>query len=235
MFNLVVLIDLKKAFDTVDHQILLSKLELYGIKAQALNLLKSYLTNRKQKCQIKNVFSSERLIKCGVPQGSILGPLLFLLYINDLPHCLKAAVNSDLENLRKWLIANKLSLNVAKTQFIIIGSKSMTKNISNPHPSVFIENKQIKQVYECKTLGVKIDQHLSWKGNTDEIRKKVSAGISAIRRIIVNRNTDMVRKAGKLQRLFAEMLRYLFVFVTWYAKVHTCVVSSSLQGAKNWQ
>ena len=171
MFNLVVLIDLKKAFDTVDHQILLSKLELYGIKGQALNLLKSYLTNRKQKCQIKNVFSSERLINCGVPQGSILGPLLFLLYINDLPHCLsktkprlfaddtnltasansvtdlEAAVNSDLENLRKWLIANKLSLNVAKTEFIIIGSKSMTKNISNPHPNVFIENKQIKQVY----------------------------------------------------------------------------------------
>ena len=207
MFNLVVFIDLKKAFDTVDHQILLSKLELYGIKGQAINLLKSYLTNRKQKCQIRNSFSSERLIKCGVPQGSILGPLLFLLYINDLPHCLsktkprlfaddtnltasansmtdlEAAVNSDLENLRKWLIANKLSLNVAKTEFILIGSKSMINNISNSHPNVFIENKQIKQVYECKTLGVKIDQHLSWKDNTDEICKKVKAGISAIRRI----------------------------------------------------
>ena len=151
MFNLVVLIDLKKAFDTVDHQILLSKLELYGIKGQAINLLKSYLTNRRQRCQIRNSFSSERLIKCGVPQGSILGPLLFLLYINDLPHCLsktkprlfaddtnltasansmtdlEAAVNSDLENLRKWLIANKLSLNVAKTEFILIGSKSTIK------------------------------------------------------------------------------------------------------------
>ncbi|CAB4012325.1 RNA-directed DNA polymerase from mobile element jockey-like, partial [Paramuricea clavata] len=67
MFNLVVLIDLKKAFDTVDHQILLNKLELYGIKGQALTLLKSYLTNRNQKCQIQNSFSSERLIKCGVP------------------------------------------------------------------------------------------------------------------------------------------------------------------------
>ena len=72
---------------------------------------------------------------------------------------------------------------MAKTEFILIGSKSMIKNISNSHPNVFIENKQIKQVYECKTLGVKTDQHLSWKGNTDEICKKVTAGISAIRRI----------------------------------------------------
>ena len=123
--NLVVLIDLKKAFDTVDHQIILRKLELYGIKGQSLTLLKSYLTNRKQKCQIKNSFSSERLIKCGIPQGSILGALLFLLYVNDLPQCLnktkpclfvddtnltasgdsitdlEVAINSDLENLRK--------------------------------------------------------------------------------------------------------------------------------------
>ncbi len=151
MFNLVVFIDLKKAFDTVDHTILLRKLELYGIKGQALTLLESYLTNRTQKCQVKNSFSSEKLIKCGVPQGSILGPLFFLLYINDLPECLnktkprlfaddtnltasgdsitdlEAAVNSDLENLRKWLISNKLSLNVAKTEFMLIGSKPMIK------------------------------------------------------------------------------------------------------------
>ena len=72
---------------------------------------------------------------------------------------------------------------MAKTEFILIGSKSMINNISNSHPDVFIENKQIKQVYEYKTLGVKIDQHLSWKDNTDEICKKVTAGISAIRRI----------------------------------------------------
>ncbi len=148
MFNLVVLIDLKKAFDTVDHQILLRKLELYGINGQALTLLKSYLSNRNQKCQIKNYFSSEQLIKCGVPQGSILGPLFFLLYINYLPQCvnrtkpflfaddtnltasgdsitdLEVAVNSDLENLRKWLIANTLSLNVAK-------SKSSTHYLSD--------------------------------------------------------------------------------------------------------
>jgi hypothetical protein len=90
------------------------------------------------------------------------------------------AVNSDLENLRKWLIANKLSLNVGKTEFMLIGSK---QKISNSHPNVVIENKQIKQVYECKTLGVTVDQHLSWKSNTENICKKITAGISAIRRV----------------------------------------------------
>jgi retron-type reverse transcriptase len=93
MFNLVVLIDLKKAFDTVDHQILLKKLELYGIKGQALYFLESYLSNRNQKCQIQGSVSSEKLIKCGVPQGSILGPLFFLLYIND---CLNAWIKQNL-------------------------------------------------------------------------------------------------------------------------------------------
>ena len=207
MFNLVVLIDLKKAFDTVDHQILLKKLELYGIKGQALSFLESYLSNRNQKCQIQGSVSSEKLIKCGVPQGSILGPLFFLLYINDLPQCLdktkprlfaddtnlivsgdsitdlETAVNSDLEKLRKWLIANKLSLNVAKTEFMLIGSKQMIKNISNLQLNVKIENESIKQVYESKTLGVTIDQHLSWKTNTENICKKITSGISALRRL----------------------------------------------------
>ena len=198
MFNLVVFIDLKKAFDTVNHSILLKKLEFVGIKGQALDLLKSYLSHRHQKCQVESFVSSEHLFKCGVPQGSILGALLFLLYINDLPKCLKntrprlcaddtnltassysiddieIAVYSDLENLRNWLMANKLSLNVAKTELMLIGSPQMIRNASISQPNILIENKQIQQVNKSRTLGTTIDQHLSWKSNTENICKKLT-------------------------------------------------------------
>ena len=143
LINGVLFLDLKKAFDTVNHKILLTKLEMYGIRGCSLEWFRSYFMNTKQVCAINGKLSDEKQINCGVPQGSNLGPFLFLLYINDLPNCLEttnarlfaddttglntveveAKLNHDLLNVDQWLKANKLTLNEGKTEFMIIGSR----------------------------------------------------------------------------------------------------------------
>ena len=152
--NAVVFLDLKKAFDTVNHLILLSKLYSYGVKGNAYELLSSYLDNRTQRCAVNGVLSNSCTLTCEIPQGTVLGPLLFLLYINDLPNCLsnsqlrmyaddthltyadndicfiEASLNQDLSNINCWLIANKLTLNMTKTEFMLIGSRQKLNGLS---------------------------------------------------------------------------------------------------------
>ena len=148
-YSIGVFIDLCKAFDTVNHDILLKKLEMYGIRGLPLCILKSYLLNRTQFVDIDGIKSSPRHIACGVPQGSILGPLLFLIYVDDMQYCSKLlkfvlfaddtnlfsssssmdmlfdVVNAELCNLSDYLKANRLSLNVKKSHYILFGKKKL--------------------------------------------------------------------------------------------------------------
>ena len=188
-FTGTVFIDLKKAVDTVDHDILLQKIERYGVIGLEHIWFSSYLKNRRKLCRVNGVASNMGEISCGVPQGSCLGPLSFLIYINDLPFSLKNSdvtmyaddtsisyssknidelnetLSSDLDSLKQWLIGNKLALKIIKTQAIFIGSRSNLMKISDklaPTPSFSIGNSHIDVVANAKCLGIQLDKHLVW-------------------------------------------------------------------------
>lgn len=200
-FSLGIFIDLSKAFDSLDHEILCNKLEHYGIRGLALNWFKSYLDSRTHYVQISGTNSDCIEVKLGVPQGSILGPLLFNIYINDFVFCsnllnfflyaddtvallsgnntkiLEETMNKELINISNWLIKNKLSINVEKTNFILFGPKILT-NVNEI--SLEIENNIIKRVSSTKYLGVILTSNLSWLEHITYISKKISRNIGIL-------------------------------------------------------
>ena len=186
-----IFIDFKKAFDTVDHEIMLSKLECYGIRGHANLFFRSYLTNRRQFTVANGVQSDIGIVKCGVPQGSVLGPLFFLLYINDIYRAvgcnaarlfaddtsllssgrnLHDAINQAKEFFHKlydWCLANKLSINSDKTNFVLfhMKNKPVPKNFGN----IQTEHMTIRRVKTVNYLGLVIDENLYWNAHVDYV------------------------------------------------------------------
>ena len=191
----VMFLDIRKAFDSINHNVLVNKLEKQiGISNIELKWFKSYLTNREQVCAINGHLSSPQKIVCGIPQGSILGPLLFLLYINDVPESLKETayclyaddtqifssrdynelidkLNFDLQNISDWLARNKLQYHLTKTKFMIICS---TYNLNNKvyNNPIMLNNKPLSRARAFECLGALLDEKLKWYKHVEKILKK---------------------------------------------------------------
>ena len=175
-------------------------MKLYGIQGTANQWFHDYLPNRYQYVTYSGVKSKQEIITCGVPQGSILGPLLVLLYVNDLYLVTKASlpvlfahdtnifitgknskemcdkINEDLENIREWLCCNKLSLNILKTHYMVFTPRNKIVNDID----ICINDVRIERVYVTKFLGIQIDSLLNWKKHIDYICKKLSRYVGII-------------------------------------------------------
>ena len=207
LYSACILLDLSKAFDTIEHRILLQKLELYGIRGNALTLFDSYLSNCKLrvKCRTisntKEMKSEEYPVKYGMPQGSCLGPLIFLIFVNDLhlhlqhSECVQFAddttlvftnrnlnylhfsIESELISIQDWFNANKLTLNVEKSSYLLYhNQKQLVSNFK-----IELNGVEIPRVNHAKLLGVWLDDKLNWDIHVNKLVNKLKCSVGMLR------------------------------------------------------
>ena len=213
-----IFLDLKKAFDTVDHSLLIKKLKKYGITGNELNWFNSYLNNRMQSVKVGSSASDLKPIGIGIPQGSILGPLLFILFVNDLPDnvkcktvmyaddtsllisssdpsCLQSSLDHNMGLIASWFESNKLTLNLSKTKFMLFGSPhNLNKfcNIDLSYNGVMIE-----KVDHFKYLGIVFDNNMTWSHHIDFVSSNISKRCSLIRRIKYHLPNCIIKKLAE--------------------------------------
>ena len=192
--------DYSKAFDTVPHNLLLRKLEMYGVRGTALNLLRSFLLNRTHSTKIENSLSSPLNLNIGLPQGSNLSPFLFILFVNDLCNIsntyekilfaddttfyftssnygsLIESCNKELDLFYRWSVANRLSINTDKTCYMIFGNRT----IPEENRRINLNSAEIRQEFSICYLGVLIDDKLKFNAHIDSICTKISRSLGII-------------------------------------------------------
>ena len=203
---LSIFVDFSKAFDTVPHELLIQKLEFYGIRGILNEWFKDYLSNRSQQTYIDGILSNTNSIPFGVPQGSVLGPILFLIFINDLPHIselfysilfaddatlslvgrdtasLLALANSEMHKFYYWCLANRMSINVIKTYYMIFGTQPNDHSIPLLIKSGY-NFETIKRIHEIKFLGIHYDQKLDFKTHINYLTQRLSRICALIYRV----------------------------------------------------
>ena len=258
-----IFIDLKKAFDTVDHSVLLQKL-YYGVRGIVNDWFCSYLSNCIQSTQIGPDISNKQPMFCGVPQGSVLGPLLFLLYVNDIYRSsaklafylfaddnnllyadknlrtLELVINSELHKVYEWLTANKLTLNIKKSNFIIF--RTHQKKIDyHVNLRIFDNDSQtflpLEQKSYVKYIGVLIDSNLSWKYHIGHITSKISETVGIIARLRYYVPTSVLLRIYQSSLIYpmallcGAMLLKLTLIKFWsYKNVHFALYTLHLIG-----
>ncbi len=226
-----VFLDLKKAFDTVNHRILMSKLASFNFCSDTLKWIESYLSNRSQSVQVQNHQSAALCLSTGVPQGSILGPLLFLLYINDLPYVcpdtniqmyadntviyvhgssmtqVADKLTNSMAHVTAWLKQCCLQLNVSKTVCMFFTKK----NSPSVEPDIFVSGERLQVVSEYKYLGVLVDSKLSFKAQVKKVCNRVKFNLSNFRFI----RDYMSTEAAKMYMHSMVFSHIIYCLTTW--------------------